>query len=83
MQKFIPPHKTQEDEQENNMDYEIHRPILLPFPLLYPILLLSVLDLIVCEPHEDLQQYLWHMATLTTNFPNNLVWEYMVPAQCS
>ena len=80
MQKFIHPHKTEEDEQENNKDYQIHRPILL-LPI-YPILLLFVLDLLICVLHEDLQQYLWHMAILSASFPILLAWEYRVPAQC-
>ena len=80
MQKFINPHKTQEDEQGNNKDQGVHRPKLLLF--LCPIPLPSVLDLIVCVQHEDLQQYLWHIVTLSTNFPILLAWEYRVPAQC-
>ena len=50
MQKFIHPHKIQKDEQGNNKDYGVHRPIL---PLL-----LSLLALLTCVLHEGLQQYL-------------------------
>ena len=46
IQKPIHPHKTREDEQENNKGYDAHKPILLPL-LLYPILLPSVLNPIV------------------------------------
>ena len=75
MEKFIHPHKIWEDEQGNNKDDGVHRPVL---PLL-----LSLLGLLACVLHEDLQQYLLHMATLSTNFPNHLAWEYMALAQCS
>ena len=75
MQKFIHPHKIWEDEQGNNKDYGVHRPIL---PLL-----LFLHGLLACVLHEDLQQYLWRMATLSANFPNHLALEYMVLVQCS
>ena len=45
MQKVIHPHKIQDDEQENNKDYGVHRPILpllplcpIPFPFLLGLL---------------------------------------------
>ena len=50
MQKSFHPHKTWEDELENNKGYEFHKPILLPF-LLYLILLPSILDPIVDALH--------------------------------
>ena len=66
IQKSIHPHKTWEDEQENNKDYGAHRPNLLPL-LLCLILPPIVLDLIACVLPVGLQQYLKHMVTLLTS----------------
>ena len=54
MQKFIHPHKIWKDEQENNTDYGVHRPILPLLLPLCPILFPPLLGLLGCVLYEGL-----------------------------